>query len=144
MTGGVAARPSGRRSAGRGRRMGTVRIVGVSPPPDGATVTIAWWHGAPAVIQSTAPGSHPIPTKAGPQWGLGNDATGILVLMAFILAFGAMAWGLRIQDHYGALLTSAYVVPPLFLVAAVGWLALVLRRCPATRAATGSRRRAAP
>ncbi|WP_194917159.1 hypothetical protein [Catenulispora rubra] len=128
----------------------TARIVGASPPPDGETVAIAWWHGAPAVIQPTMPGSAPIPTEEGPQWGVPNDATGILLLLAFILGFGAIAWGfltyytmsrrralpvhlvaaasfavvvtLRLQDDYGALLTTAYVVPPLFLVAAIGWL----------------------
>lgn len=131
------------------------RITGAAPPPDGASVTIAWWHGQPALIQPQAPGSRPIQTEEGPQWGVGNDATGILLLTAFILAFGAMAWGfltyytmtrrralpvhvvaavsfavvlaLRLQRDYGALLTSAYVVPPLFLVAAIGCL-LTMRR----------------
>ncbi|MEY9856105.1 Na+/proline symporter [Catenulispora sp. GAS73] len=147
------------------------RIVGASPPPDGEAVTIAWWHGQPAVIQPATRGGAPISTEEGPQWGVPNDATGILVLMAFILGFGAIAWGfltyytmsrrralpvhvvaalsfavvviLRIRDDYGALSTTAYVVPPLFLVAAIGWL-LTVRRSPATRAATGSRRRGAP
>jgi hypothetical protein len=131
------------------------RIVGASPPPDGATVTIAWWHGKPAVIQPLTPGSAPIPTQEGPQWGVGNDATGILLLMAFILAFGAMAWGfltyytmsrrralpvhvvaaalfavvltLRLQHDYGALLTMAYTAPPVFLISMIGCL-LPMRR----------------
>lgn len=133
------------------------RIVGHAPPPDGETVTIAWWHGQPALIQPQTPGRAPIPTEEGPQWGVTNDATGILVMLAFILGIGTGAWifltyypmtrwraapvhlvaaalfaavvTLRFLLHdYGALLTTAYVVPPVFLATAVGWWFLPFSR----------------
>lgn len=91
-----------------------------------------------------SPGIAPIATLSSPQWGVGNDAIGILVLLAFILGLGTSAWGLlmyyrislrralpvhmlagalfavvvvlRLRNDYGALVTAAYAEPPLFLV----------------------------
>lgn len=140
----------------------TARYTGRKRLETGEPVTITVWHGNVALIQPTAPASGAFETLASPQYGVGNEATGILVLMAFVLGVGTASWGfatyylmrrrraapvhvaaavmfavvvaLRVRSDYGALTTVAYAWPPVFAALIAGWLLMLRSRVRAESA----------
>jgi hypothetical protein len=128
----------------------TTRINGRAGFETGEPVTVTVWRGKAALLLPADPGRAAIPTLDSPQWGVSNDATGVLVLMAFVLGVGAAAWlfltyfsmrrrwaapvhvvalvmfaavlAWRIGNNYGALETVAFAWPPVFLLLTLSWM----------------------
>lgn len=128
----------------------TAQVSGERSLPIGEAVTVTLWRGQAALIQPGTDGAAAIVTESSPQWNVPNDATGVLLLMAFVLGGGTGAWGfftyftvsrrraapvhgvafamfvavavLRIGNDYEGLEVVAFAGPPVFLALTLLWL----------------------